>query len=429
MSRGRVAPKLAAFAYALICITLLPGCEAEDPTREAAREEQRREAAREETRQEIRVQETTASDEVTVGEMTLGEVDDAADGMLLVRSGDSVVNDSYVSPLAEVYGDVEIGVDSFVAEDAVLHAAPEQRLTIGDETSVQDNAVARSLETDTAVGDSASLTHHALVRDSALEDLAFVGFGAEVVDATVSEGAFVSAGARVEGVELPEDALVAPGEEVTTQEQADALPTLASAESDLREAVLGVNVEFAENYIRLYEDEGYDAVVGVGPNPTTEFNPERVLPQVGADSTVGEFARIVGDVRLGPGSEVGDRAAIRADEGSPIIVGRNADIAERVTMHALQGTGIAVGEGLDAGDGAILHGPLRAGNDLSVGDGSVLFRARLGNDVTVGEDVVVQGPPDEDDPSGLVLSIPDGTVIPDGSVITAQEDLEDLPGG
>jgi hypothetical protein len=40
--------------------------------------------------------------------------------------------------------------------------------------------------------------------------------------------------------------------------------------------VLDVNAEFAESYITLYEEEGYDNVVGVGINPTTSFNAERV---------------------------------------------------------------------------------------------------------------------------------------------------------
>ena len=116
---------------------------------------------------------------------------------------------------------------------------------------------------------------------------------------------------------IPEDALLAPGTVVTDQATADGLPTVETAEEDFKRAVLEVNAEFAEDYVDLYEEEGYDAVVGVGPNPETEFNPEGVEPQIGAEGEIGEFARVVGDVRLGPGSEVSDRAAIRTDEGAP----------------------------------------------------------------------------------------------------------------
>ncbi len=148
-----------------------------------------------------------------------------------------------------------------------------------------------------------------------------MGFQAEVINSTVEDGAFISAGFYVEDVTIPENALLAPGTVVTDQATADDLPTVETAEEDFKRAGLEVNAEFAEGYVELHE-EGYDVVVGVGPNPETEFNPESAEPQIGADSEIGEFARVVGDVRLGPGSEVSDRAAIRADEGSPSSLAR-----------------------------------------------------------------------------------------------------------
>ena len=179
-----------------------------------------------------------------------------------------------------------------------------------------------------------------------------------------------------------------------------------------------MNAEFAEGYVDLHEEEGYEAVVAVGPNPETEFNPESVEPQIGAESEIGEFARIVGDVRLDAGSQVADRA--------PIIIGGNAEIDERVTFHALEETTITVGDNLMAGDDAVLHGPLEVGNNLTVDDDSVVFRVVVGDNVTVGEDVIIQGPASEtDDPESLTLAIPDGAVIPDGSLITDEASLQE----
>lgn len=149
-------------------------------------------------------------------------------------------------------------------------------------------------------------------------------------------------------------------------------------------------------------------------------------PRIGGDSEIGEFSRIVGDVRLGAGSEVADRAAIRADEGSPIIIGENAEIDERVTFHALEETSITVGDNLVADDDTVLHGPLEVGNNLTVEDDSVVFRVEVGDDVTVGEDVIIQGPASEtEDPDNLTLVIPDGAVIPEGAVITDEDSLEE----
>ncbi len=307
----------------------------------------------------------------------------------------------------------------------MLRAAPERRLEIGSETNAQDNIIVRALNQSASIGNETSLAHHAIVRDSTISDFAFVGFDAEVVNSTVERGALISAKALIQDVTLPENALVPPGAQITTQEQADALESVTEENDEFKREVLDVNVEFAENYITLFEEEGYDAVIGVGPNPVTSFNSERVEPQIG-DTEVGEFVRIIGDVSIGSGSEVGERAAIHADEGSPINIGSGAKIEERVTFHALKGTRIDVGDDLTVGDDSTIHGPIEIGNNLTVGDDSVVFRVRVGNNVTVGDDVVIQGSANED--GELELEIPDGATIPDGSVVTSQEELDDIIG-
>jgi carbon dioxide concentrating mechanism protein CcmM len=163
-------------------------------------------------------------------------------------------------------------------------------------------------------------------------------------------------------------------------------------------------------------------VIGVGPNPEASFNPESVEPQIGEGTEVGELARVVGDVTIGPNSEISDRASVRADEGTPIVIGANAVIEERVTFHALEETSIEVGDDLTAGDDAVLHGPLVAGNGLTVGDDSVVFRVIVEDDVTVGDGVTLQGPALEEGEE-LSFTIPAGTVITDEASL--QEVLND----
>jgi carbonic anhydrase/acetyltransferase-like protein (isoleucine patch superfamily) len=166
-------------------------------------------------------------------------------------------------------------------------------------------------------------------------------------------------------------------------------------------------------------------VIGVGPNPEASFNPESVEPQIGEGTEVGELACVVGDVTIGPNSEISDRASVRADEGTPIVIGANAVIEERVTFHALEETSIEVGDDLTAGDDAVLHGPLVAGNGLTVGDDSVVFRVIVEDDVTVGDGVTLQGPALEEGEE-LSFTIPAGTVIPDGAVITDEASLQEV---
>lgn len=366
------------------------------------------------------------------GEEATGEegAESAGDGegqLTRVDVSSPVHGSSYVAPLVEIFGEVWIGEHSFVAGNTILRASPDNRLEIGSETNAQDNIVMRTLGTNSTIGDETSIAHHAMIRNSDVGDFAFVGFNAEVVDSTLGDGAFVQHGARVEGVEIPENAYVDVGQEVTTQEQADDLPEAEPETEEFREEVLDVNREFAEGYIELYDGgEGYEEVIEVGPNPETSFNPESAEPQIGEGAEIGEFVRIVGDVRIGEDSEIGQRTAIRADEGTPIIVGRRATIDDRVTFHALKGTDISVGDDLTAGDDVVLHGPLEMGDGVDVGEDAVVFRVAVEDDVEIGEGAVIAGPAPEEEGDELPLRILEGTRIPAGAVITSQEDLDEL---
>ena len=208
--------------------------------------------------------------------------------------------------------------------------------------------------------------------------------------------------------------LVPSGAVITTQAQADALPLKSHAQAEFQREVLEVNAEFAEHYAELYERGGFDAVTGVSPAPKTSFN-RGASPTIGDNVQLEEFARIVGDVRLGRNSVVGRRTSIRADEGAPIIIGENAEIEDRVTFHALKGTSLVIGRHLDTDDNVVFHGPLEVGDHLTIGDDAILFRSKVGNHVTIGAGAIVIG-----------VTLRDGLRVPDDAVIITQEQADAL---
>jgi carbon dioxide concentrating mechanism protein CcmM len=357
------------------------------------------------------------------------ETEQSEEGRLtrIGRPATPVFGSTYVSPLTEIYGDVFIGQESFVAMNSVFRAAPEEGVTIefGDRSNVQDSVIVRALEEPVIIGDESSLTHHVTVRDSEIGDRVFVGYNAEVRNSRVGEGTFIYHGALVDGVEIPENSFVGPGEEVTDQSAADALPKVEDVDMDKyydRKEHLDINKEFAKAYIELYEEQDYGALLDIGPNPKTSFNPEQVEPRVDETVELGEFERIVGDVEIGELSKLAPRTVIRADEGTPIVIGRGAIIRDRATFHALKDTDVQIGEYLVTGDDVVLHGPLEMGNNNVVADGAVVFRAKVGNNVQIGEGAVVAGPAGK----GLTLEIPDDAIIPADAVVTSEEDLEAL---
>jgi len=48
------------------------------------------------------------------------------------------------------------------------------------------------------------------------------------------------------------------------------------------------------------------------------------------------------------------RSTIRADDGTPIVIGEGARIDDRVTFHALAGADVRIGGNLTVGDAAVL---------------------------------------------------------------------------
>ncbi len=340
------------------------------------------------------------------------------------------VNGSFVSPLVERFGTVRVGRGVFVAGNTVLRADPGRRVCLGDDTNVQDNVLVLALRDrvgvrsscgrrSTQAGERTSLAHQAEVVNSRIGDFAFIGFHARLLHAVIGDGAFILHGAVVRDVRIPKNRIVGIGQRVTTQAAANALPLKQEAQADFQREVLEVNEEFASGYARLYRRGGYDAVVGISRSPRTPFNPG-LRPTIAAGLSREPFARIAGDVRLGRNATVGRRTSIRADEGAPIIIGDDAGIEDRVTFHALSGTSISIGARLNTDDNVVFHGPLQVGDDLTIADDAILFRANVGNRVTIGDQAIVAGP--AEDP----IELPDGATVPPHAVITTQAQADAL---
>jgi carbonic anhydrase/acetyltransferase-like protein (isoleucine patch superfamily) len=192
---------------------------------------------------------------------------------------------------------------------------------------------------------------------------------------------------------------------------------VTEANDEFKHEVQEVNVSFVDGYTALFEQLGRAGTEGVGPNPITSFTPESIAPQIGDGVSLEELVRIVGDVRLGEESSVGQRTAIRADEGNPIIIGRRARIQSRVTFHALKGTSVEVGDHARIGDGTVIHGPVWIGDNFDCADGCVVFQATVENNVTVRAGATVAGN----------FTLREGTIVPEGAVVTTQEEADALP--
>ena len=343
----------------------------------------------------------------------------ARDGLALIQGQhpSPVINGSFVSPLVEIFGEVEIGQRSFIAGNTLLYAAEGVRISLGNENNCQDNAYLLARQRNLAFGDMVSIAHQAVIENSVVGDFTFFGFRSRTRNSEIGEGAMIMHNTTVENVVIPPNRITPLGVRITTQTEADALPEVTEANDEFKHEVQEVNIAFVEGYIALFEQVGRDGVEGIGPNPVTDFNPVSVSPQIGDGVSLAELVRITGDVRLGEGSTVGQRSSIRADEGTPIVIGRRARILSRVTFHALKGTSVEVGDNARIGDGNVIHGPVSIGDNFVAEDDCVVFQATIENNVTVRTGATVAG--------NFVLR--EGTIVPESAVVTNQDEADALP--
>ncbi len=81
------------------------------------------------------------------------------------------------------------------------------------------------------------------------------------------------------------------------------------------------------------------------------------------------------------------------------------------------GYSVFVGERTSLAHGTLVHGPAYIGNDTFVGMESLVFNAKVGNNVAIGVSSTITGG----------VEIPDNKFVPPGSIITTQEQVDKLP--
>lgn len=117
---------------------------------------------------------------------------------------------AYIDGSAQVIGDVAIGERSSVWPNVTIRGDVNY-IRVGDETSIQDNAV---LHVDheiypCIIGNRVTVGHNVVLHGCQIEDEALIGIGAVVLNgAKVGQGAVIAAGALVpEGMAVPSGAL------------------------------------------------------------------------------------------------------------------------------------------------------------------------------------------------------------------------------
>jgi carbonic anhydrase len=181
-------------------------------------------------------------------------------------------------------------------------------------------------------------------------------------------------------------------------------------------------------------------------NVITDFNSNVSYPQIENTVFIHPFAIVIGACYIGELVMVAPTAVCRGDEGTPIHISAHSNMQDDVVIHGLEttkdgknldnrrftkdgelllgndtrfkdGYSVFVGERTSLAHGTLVHGPAYVGNDTFVGMESLVFNAKIGNNVAIGVSSTITGG----------VEIPDNKFVPPGSIITTQEQVDKLP--
>jgi carbonic anhydrase/acetyltransferase-like protein (isoleucine patch superfamily) len=340
---------------------------------------------------------------------------------------------SYVDPTVrrEHAERVMIGCRSFIAPFASLDGTLGP-IAVGDDTNIQDNVSITG--TLVIIGDHVSIAHGATIIGPATIGApkgkpAFVGFNSLIDGATVEPDAMVTHLVKVSpGIVIHAGTKVLPGKWVRTQQEADdeslgKVTKVTDADRAFMAGVLHVNGSFAAGYADLAHTSP-SQLLGAGRDPGhSDFNHDADMPTFAglADAHPELAFRVIGAVRMDDAiaalvGKTGRYVSIRADEGEHFHFGIVGRLQDRVTFHALEHSDLDIGNGDQFGYHVVVHGGSDAGSlphevtrlddNVVVKDWSVVFRSKVGANVTIGTRSYIDG-------CHLVA----GTVVPDRTIM------------
>ncbi|MGB3491642.1 MAG: ribulose bisphosphate carboxylase small subunit [Elainellaceae cyanobacterium] len=198
---------------------------------------------------------------------------------------------AYVHSFSNIIGDVSIGSDVLVAPGTSIRADEGTPFHIGESSNIQDGVVIHGLEQGRVmgkdqkqysvwIGNNTSITHMALVHGPAfIGDHCFIGFRSTVFNARVGDGCIVMMHALIQDVEVPAGRYVPSGAVITTQQQADQLPSVSSVDTEFAGHVIDVNNALRSGYqcasdiacvatIRSELERNYQSTKPSAMNPT-----------------------------------------------------------------------------------------------------------------------------------------------------------------
>lgn len=112
------------------------------------------------------------------------------------------------------------------------------------------------------------------------------------------------------------------------------------------------------------------------------------MPEVGEDVFIAPTASVVGDVKLGAGTNVWFGAVIRGDVSS-VVIGKHTNVQDNATIHTMSDAPTVIGDYVTIGHNAVVHCS-KVGSNCLIGMGSVLIGySEIGDNCVIGANTFI----------------------------------------
>lgn len=163
----------------------------------------------------------------------------------------------------------------------------------------------------------------------------------------------------------------------------------------------------------------------IGPNPSTSLSAETRLPRIHETAFVSPFSSVIGDVKVKRNVYIAPNVSIRADEGTPFLIGAHTNIQDSVILHGLKEKWMTVGEKaysiyigreVTCAHGALVHGPCVIEDGVFIGFKAIVYYATVGEGAFISTGAVVTNG----------VTIPANRFVPPGAHIDSQKKADSL---
>ncbi len=162
-----------------------------------------------------------------------------------------IAGSAFIHDSAVIIGDVHIKAGVHVCPGAVIRADEGMPISIGENSSVEDNCVIHSLKgKEVSIGERVNIAHASVIHGPAsIGDNSFVGFGSVVYASIIGKGCIISHNCTIIGVRIPDKTKIPSGITITSSVDVRKYGRPVMPEdTKFAEEVIKSNNELAQDY-------------------------------------------------------------------------------------------------------------------------------------------------------------------------------------